>query len=160
MYLIDSNIFIEAKNRYYAFDIAPGFWEWLEQAHADGLICSIEEVRDELTVGTDELAEWANAHGDFFLPMDDAAAGQFPQLTAWANSQSFTDAAVSTFLSEADYFLVAYALAHGHTLVTHELSNPAARSRVMIPDACLAMGVSFCSPFAMMRDLGTTLVLA
>lgn len=33
MYLIDSNVLIEAKNRYYAFDIAPGFWTWLEQAH-------------------------------------------------------------------------------------------------------------------------------
>ena len=26
-YLLDSNVFIEAKNRYYAFDICPGFWE-------------------------------------------------------------------------------------------------------------------------------------
>lgn len=25
-YLIDSNAFIESKNRYYAFDICPGFW--------------------------------------------------------------------------------------------------------------------------------------
>ncbi|PMD04330.1 DUF4411 family protein, partial [Brevibacterium paucivorans] len=26
MYLLDANVLIEAKNRYYAFDIAPGFW--------------------------------------------------------------------------------------------------------------------------------------
>lgn len=26
MYLLDSIVFIEAKNRYYAADIAPGFW--------------------------------------------------------------------------------------------------------------------------------------
>jgi hypothetical protein len=25
MYTIDSNVLIEAKNRYYAFDLAPGF---------------------------------------------------------------------------------------------------------------------------------------
>ena len=30
MYLLDTNVFIEAKNRYYSFDLAPGFWEWLE----------------------------------------------------------------------------------------------------------------------------------
>ena len=29
MFLIDANVLIEAKNRYYAFDIAPGFWYWL-----------------------------------------------------------------------------------------------------------------------------------
>ncbi|MFC2625050.1 MAG: DUF4411 family protein [Propionibacterium acidifaciens] len=25
MFLVDANVLIEAKNRYYAFDIAPGF---------------------------------------------------------------------------------------------------------------------------------------
>ena len=35
-YLVDANVLIEAKNRYYAFDIAPGFWKWLDQAHAQG----------------------------------------------------------------------------------------------------------------------------
>jgi PIN domain protein len=48
MYLVDSNVLIEAKNRYYAFDIAPGFWAWLDQAHQQSLACSIEAVRDEL----------------------------------------------------------------------------------------------------------------
>lgn len=51
MFLIDANILIEAKNRYYAFDIAPGFWVWLNQAHQVGVVCSIEAVRDELLEG-------------------------------------------------------------------------------------------------------------
>ena len=42
MYLLDTNVFIEAKNRYYAFDIAPGFWTWLDTAHQKSLACSIE----------------------------------------------------------------------------------------------------------------------
>lgn len=36
MHLVDANVLIEAKNRYYAFDIAPGFWAWLEQGHRTG----------------------------------------------------------------------------------------------------------------------------
>lgn len=32
MYLLDANVFIEAKNRYYGFDLAPGFWDWLDAA--------------------------------------------------------------------------------------------------------------------------------
>ena len=59
MYLADSNVLIEAKNRYYAFDIAPGFWVWLELAHAGSLVCSIEAVKDELLEKDDELADWA-----------------------------------------------------------------------------------------------------
>ncbi|ASC73377.1 hypothetical protein XM38_043420 [Halomicronema hongdechloris C2206] len=30
-YLLDTNIFIQAKNDYYGFDLCPGFWAWLEQ---------------------------------------------------------------------------------------------------------------------------------
>ncbi|HQE16557.1 MAG TPA: DUF4411 family protein [Mycobacterium sp.] len=69
MYLVDANVLIEAKNRYYAFDIAPGFWEWLEGAHATGEVGSIEAVRSELVGGNDELSEWAKANGSFFQPI-------------------------------------------------------------------------------------------
>jgi hypothetical protein len=51
MYVLDTNVLIQAKNRYYAFDIAPGFWAWLDRTHKPALACSIEAVRDELLAG-------------------------------------------------------------------------------------------------------------
>ena len=45
-YLVDANVLIEAKNRYYAFDIAPGFWKWLNQAHAQGTVSSRVKIPD------------------------------------------------------------------------------------------------------------------
>ena len=30
-YLLDSDVFIRAKNDHYGFDLCPGFWEWLER---------------------------------------------------------------------------------------------------------------------------------
>ena len=30
-YLLDANIFIQAKNLYYNFDICPAFWDWLDR---------------------------------------------------------------------------------------------------------------------------------
>jgi hypothetical protein len=58
-YLLDANVFVEAKNAYYGFDFAPGFWDWLDREHANGNVYSIEKVRDELIGGDDELADWA-----------------------------------------------------------------------------------------------------
>ena len=29
MLLLDADTLIQAKNTYYAFDLAPGFWDWL-----------------------------------------------------------------------------------------------------------------------------------
>ncbi|WP_369248066.1 DUF4411 family protein [Streptomyces sp. R41] len=153
MYLVDSNVLIEAKNRYYAFDIAPGFWAWLDYAHTNGIACSVEPVRDELLEGGDELATWARNHPDFFRPVDTAATSHFGPLTAWAQSRHYTAAALTEFLTNtADFFLVAYAIAHSHTLVTHEQPRPEARKRVLIPDACQAMGVTYVNTFMMLRS--------
>lgn len=160
MYLVDANVLIDAKNRYYAFDIAPGFWKWLEGAHADGHVCSIEAIRDELVAGDDELAEWAKANRTFFRPVDQATTTHFPALTTWVSSRPFTPAALAGFTgSAADYLLVAYARAHDHVVVTHERSDPNSRKRVMIPDACTAIGVTSLGPFEMMRRTGATLAL-
>ena len=62
-YLLDSNVFIQAKNLQYGFDFCPAFWDWLEQAHAAGGLHSIRHVGDELSPGEDELAGWADGRG-------------------------------------------------------------------------------------------------
>lgn len=159
-YLIDANVLIEAKNRYYALDIAPGFWEWLEASGESGLVCSIAEVRDELLHGDDELAEWARTHEVFFRPIDQPTQRHFGPLSSWAYSRNYTQAALAEFASDrADFLLIAYAREHQHVIVTHEKSRPEARRRVLIPDACLAMGVSTVDTFQMLRATGATLIL-
>lgn len=35
-YLLDSNIFIQAKNLHYGFDFCPAFWGWILQQNASG----------------------------------------------------------------------------------------------------------------------------
>lgn len=52
-------MFIRAKNDYYGFDFCPGFWDWLDQAHRNGIAFSVEAVYDELVAGGDDLAGWA-----------------------------------------------------------------------------------------------------
>jgi len=158
MYVLDANILIEAKNRYYSFDIAPGFWFWLESTYKQGQTCSIEAVRDEILQGHDELAEWARAHPDFFKPIDLETTRQFPVLTAWATSRSYRPEAVAAFTqNNADYLLIAYASARNHTVVTHERSEPNSKKRILIPDACNAVGVKTVNTFQMMRATGAAL---
>jgi hypothetical protein len=57
---------------------------------------------------------------------------------------------VSTFLQVADYYLVAHALAHGHTVVTHEVAA-SSRKRIKIPTVCIGMDVKCMTPFEMLR---------
>lgn len=160
MYLLDANVLIDGKNRHYGFDIAPGFWDWLVQAHDSGRVFTVRAVADEIIAGGDELSRWMAARPSSFRLAP--GAGDQPSLTAlarWAAGHHFTAAAVSDFLSAADYFLVAQAATLGHQVVTHETSDPARRNRVKIPDACRAVGVASMTPFDMLRAEGVRLRL-
>ena len=59
-YLIDSSAFMQAARQYYAFDLAPPFWDSLIEHAANGVVRSIDKVKLELDRGKDELADWAN----------------------------------------------------------------------------------------------------
>jgi len=150
-YLLDTNVFIEAKNRYYGFDICPGFWQWLLADPPGQRLASIKGVADELLAGTDELATWVRANADaFFLEADEPVVAAMPAVTGWASGQTYAQEAVADFLSKADFSLVAHALAHGWTVVTHEvLSN--SQNKIKIPNACQGLGVPWLNPFAMLR---------
>lgn len=150
-YLLDANIFIQAKNLQYGFDFCPAFWDWLVSSHALGKVFSIQQVGDELLSGGDELSDWASDRGaSFFLPPDALVLPALPRVSTWATGQNYEPAAVNTFLQVADYWLVAHALAHEHTVVTHEVAASSTK-RIKIPNACIGLGVKFMSPYQMLR---------
>ena len=62
----------------------------------------------------------------------------------------YEPAAVNTFLQIADYYLVAHALAHGHTVVTHEVASPSTK-KIKIPNACIGLGIKCVTPYEMLR---------
>jgi hypothetical protein len=152
MYLIDSDVFIQAKNMHYGFDICPAFWEWLERAHANAVVFSIAKVHEELRGTQDEVTEWADAKpAGFFLQPDDAVVNGLSETSAWLIQTQYTQAAQNEFLQKADYYLVGHGRATGFTVVSHERAAPGATSKVKIPDACSAMGVRCISPWELLR---------
>jgi Domain of unknown function (DUF4411) len=158
-YLLDSNVFIQAKNLHYGLDFCPAFWDWLIQRNTAKLVFSIEKVGDEIDAGDDALSEWASQRGPaFFLKPDSAMLPSLGRVSTWVTEQAYEPAAVNTFLQVADYYLVAHALTHGHSLVTHEVPS-ASTKRVKIPNACLGLGIKCMTPFEMLRREGARFVL-
>jgi hypothetical protein len=150
-YLLDANVFIQAKNLHYGLDFCPAFWDWLIERNIAGQVFSIERVRDELEAGDDELADWAAGRGTgFFLRPDPPILPSLRSVSAWVAGQNFEQSAVSTFLQGADYYLVAHALAHRQTVVTHEVPSPSSK-KIKIPVACIGLGIPCMNPFEMLR---------
>lgn len=150
-YLLDANVFIQAKNLHYGLDFCPAFWEWLMEGNAAGTVFSIDKVADEIAAGEDELTEWMRARArGLFVPTDAQTVAQFGRVSAWATGQQYEPAAINTFLQVADFYLIAHALAGGHVVVTHE--KPAdTTKRIKIPNVCAGLGVRFTTPFEMLR---------
>lgn len=158
-YLLDANVFIQAKNLYYGFDFCPAFWEWLIVNNSNKQIFSIEKVGDEIDAIADELAAWAKQRGSgFFLKPDAAVLPMLPKVSAWVTDQNYEPVAVNTFLQLADYYIVAYALAQGHIVVTHEIISTSTK-KVKIPNVCIGLGIKCMTPYEMLRQERARFVL-
>ena len=159
MYLLDTDVFIQAKNLHYGLDFCPAFWDWIDEQQEAGAVRSIEKVQEELVAGGDELADWAQARGsDLFLRPDDATLPSLRAASTWASGAGYDPGAVNIFLQAADYYLVAHAHAIGAVVVTHEVPSESIR-KIKIPDACIGIGVRCINPFQMLRTEGARFVL-
>jgi hypothetical protein len=150
-YLLDANVFIQAKNLHYGLDFCPAFWQWLLDNNAAGRVYSIDKVADEIIAGADELTDWMRQNGNgLFLKTDTRTAAQFGPVSIWTTNQQYEPAAINTFLQIADFYLVAHALAGGHIVVTHEVPSNSTK-RIKIPDACIGLDLRCMTPYEMLR---------
>lgn len=159
IYIVDADVFISAKNQYYAFDICPGFWESLIQHHNAGNVYSVDRVRNELLAGrkTEDLVQWVrnDLPSDFFLNVDDDdVTAAYTEIMIWVQRHpQYFDYAKAKFAAGADGWLVAYAMVHDAIVVTNEQSAPQSRREIKIPDVCVQFNVTYKDTFLMLKDL-------
>lgn len=158
-YLLDTNIFIRSKNDM-PMDLWPTFWSKFKEMSNSGAVFTSMAVKEEIERGEDELKEWIKREPlrDFFIPLDPVIMQKYSEVQAWARSTTrYTEVALNTFASVADAYLVATAAARSMVLVTYERSDLNCRRRVLLPDVCNALDISYCDLNAMLRELKITI---
>ncbi len=159
-YLVDSDVFITAKNLYYAFELCPGFWKSVLHHHGRGRIFSVDRVRGELLAGpeTQDLVRWVKKEvpREFLLAVDtDAVVSVYTEIMMWAQRHArYFDYAKAKFATGADGWLVACARVQGAAVVTNERKAPESRREIKLPDVCEQFGVEHPDVFEMLRALG------
>lgn len=154
IYLLDSNILITPYRRYYQFSFCPGFWDFLHQQFVKKESMSITKVYDEIARNTDDLSTWLKTKLDKKLFIDTArdadVVDKYAQVSEWVlkNSQYY-EPAKRDFLQveEADPWICAYAAVYGITVVTEEVSQPNARSKISLVDVMKAFNVPYINVF-------------
>jgi hypothetical protein len=157
-YVLAANIFREAARRYYAFDLVPPFWAALIQQAQSGVITSIDRVKNELKKGNDDLAKWASGDFDswFETTDQDDVVLCYGEVIRWAQSKGqFNEAAKAelAIADNADAWLVAFAKAKGHTVVTHEEFASDSKKKIPLPNLCKAFDIKYLKTFDMLRVL-------
>lgn len=165
MFLIDANVFIEAKNKYYNMSFCPAFWDWLLRGCAGQQIFSIQGIYDELTNGNDELKTWSMSNRHFFLPVsDEHTQNNLSAVVSYVASQQVSvpmaSGAMEEFLRGADTWLIAKAMSTGATIVTHERLDIQCKRKFLIPNICRHFGVNYLDTFALLQQLNASFILA
>ena len=160
IFVLDTNTLIEANNRYYGFDICPGFWFTLLEQHNSGRLHSIDRVKTELLRQEDDLPVWVRdqAPATFFHPTaTPETVEKYSQLMTWAFAHpAFFPGAKNEFATNADAWLIAHAAVNGLVVVTQEQYSATAKRRIMIPNVCLEFNVECVDTYSMLRDLGVS----
>ena len=162
-YCLDTSVYTQAHRQYYAFDLAPGFWNSLKSHATDEILISPTAVLTELEKGNDELAKWAKDNRDIlFSEPDVKIVESFRQIADFINQRYESEHWVRLFLDGADPWVIAHAKAHDLIVVTMEGSkgseelNPKTKrfqGKVKIPNICGHFGIKCISTFELIRAL-------
>lgn len=159
VFVLDSDVFIAAKNAYYAFEICPAFWESIIRGNRSGRVRSIDRIKAELLAAqpTEDLVVWVKSKlpATFFHSTQTTDVIEaYTEIALWAQrSAQYFDRAKAKFATEADGWLVAYSMVHGTTVVTNEQPRPDSRNRVLLPDVCAQFKVPYKGTFGMLMSL-------
>lgn len=158
-----------------ARDIAPGFWAALDAENRAGRVFSVEEVYRELERHIENnrennqsmrpLREWIQERRtSLFIQPGAAESAAMGRVSSFATA-TYGPAHCRNFLSGADPWLIAAAMARGGSIVTNERSNAnrlpnpnratgLIDSAIKIPNICNRFNVAIATLPQMMRSLG------
>jgi hypothetical protein len=153
---LDTNSLVEPKKGPYGFDIAPGFWSFLERKIAEQVIASSSLVLMELKEFEDELSQWAEAHSDCFVEPNENVQAVVGQIADYVNG-NYPNHHATDFLSKADPWIIAQARVHGGKVVTFETPVPPNSTKPKIPNVATVFGVETINIYAVVRQLGLSL---
>ncbi|PQV62954.1 protein of unknown function (DUF4411) [Abditibacterium utsteinense] len=153
--LFDADALITPNNSWYPIEFCPAFWDLLLRSNVNGDALSIESIYTEVSSGDDQVAEWAKANQHFFRLLDQETHETAKAVAQYVHrlQPPILEPAKTEFMRGADHLLIAYAIVHGHTVVTCENLVAKDCKTVKIPNVCRHSGVPSIHPMKVLSEL-------
>ena len=151
-YCLDSNVLIQAWQKYYSPAFCPEYWDRLKELGAQGRIFIPKVVFDEITRTEDELATWLKGGAIPVYNVDESVANCLKEIYA-ANPvhQFLVDNTKQRSL--ADPWVIAHSLKENACVVTKEEKVTAATNKIKIPNVCDNMKVRWINDFQLISEV-------
>lgn len=167
-FLVDANALMTPYRQYYAFDIAPSFWDKLADAFENNQIILLDKVKDEVLKGNDDLTKWIKNNNEIINVCNyktQSVISNYQRVLQYIQTCGlYKENAIAAWAPAniADAWLIAAAMSNNYTIVTLEapsggLNKKTPNKVAKIPDVAKALGVKTISLFEMMREIGIIL---
>ncbi len=152
-YCLDTNILIQAWQKYYSPKFCPEYWQVLNQLGISDQIFIPEEVKDEILKTDDDLSKWIKKCQIPVIKTSESVINNLSKIYA-ANPLHKFLVDNTKARSLADPWVIAHAMTGNATVVTQEVKVTAVSSkRIKIPNVCENMNVRCINDFKMIQEL-------
>ena len=162
-FLMDSNSFITPYRLYYAPDLTPNFWKKLSSCTKSGRLVLLDMVKDEVSKGQDDLANWLKEQSGFVFcnHKSEEIVNKYQQILQYIQTCGlYKEQALHAWAQGdvADPWLIAAASVNNYTIITLEVSSGnliknTPNKNAKIPDVARNFGVKTNNLYYMMRQL-------
>ncbi len=153
VYCLDTNVLIEAWQKYYSPKFCPSYWDVLNELGRNGIIFIPELVYEEITRTEDELSAWLKKSKIPIHSISESVTKCLQNIYAKDPiHKNLVDNIKSRSL--ADPWVIAHAISENATVVTKENKETALNTkRIKIPNVCDNMGVRWINDFDFIKEL-------
>jgi predicted nucleic acid-binding protein len=152
-YCLDTNVLIQAWQKYYAPNICPDYWSLLDDLGSKGIIFIPQMVSEEIYRTDDDLSKWLK---NSRLPISkiDTNVTNFLKSIYSAHPSHVHLVDNTKQRSLADPWVIAHAINENATVVTKEEKVTAVNTnKIKIPNVCENMGVPWINDFELVTKL-------
>lgn len=146
-YVLDTNVLINMQ-RHHPLDVFGSLWAKMAAVIDEGAVISCEEVLDELTIGNDDLLDWAKQRNEAFVP----SGVETQQIVRDILKKHPSLVTGSRKANSADPFVIALAKIKDCTLVSDE-TRAGVGQPAKIPNVCEAYGVRVIKYVDFLREM-------
>lgn len=150
-FILDTNVFIEAWNKYYSPSVCQDYWQVIETLAQKGVVRIPEQVYDELEDKDDDLFNWIKARPVLIETVTEGVQQKMSTLLADNVAKNIVNNNRRRNL--ADPWVIAHAMENGHTVVTKEILTGRDHDP-RIPDVCAKFNVPYLDDFQFIQQVG------